>query len=144
MPNRMGTTHYRPTESKYKGRAKELYVTYDLEQETRGGGRAVYPKVKRVYVAGDVTGWQVGDFAKKTGRQAHGVKVSYTQTRSGYQRRGFTAHRGQTTYQVQPAQVEPTTQAFAQVVELPERARNVGFHASQLPARYREALQDVR
>ena len=31
------TTHsgYRPTESKYKGGAHEMYVTYDLEQETR-------------------------------------------------------------------------------------------------------------
>jgi hypothetical protein len=144
MPKQRGTTRYRPTESKYKGGAKELYVTYDLEQQTRGGGTAVYPKVKRVYVAGDVNGWEVGDFAKKSGRQAHGVKVTYTQSRSGYQRRAFTAHRGQTTYQVRPAAVEPTTQAFSQVIEVPERARNVGFHAGTLPARYREALQSVR
>ena len=32
--------HYRPTESKYKGGAQEMYVTYDLEQKTRGGGSA--------------------------------------------------------------------------------------------------------
>ena len=31
---------YHPTESKYKGGAREMYVTYDLEQHTRGGGTA--------------------------------------------------------------------------------------------------------
>jgi hypothetical protein len=45
---------YRPTESGYKGGAEEMYVTYDLEQCTRGGDTALYPKVKRVYVPGDV------------------------------------------------------------------------------------------
>jgi hypothetical protein len=38
---------YRATESKYKGGAHEMYVTYDLEQRTRSGS-AIYPKVKRV------------------------------------------------------------------------------------------------
>ncbi len=47
---------YRPTESKYKGDAKEMYVTYDIEQKTRGDSTAMYPKVKRVYIAGDVCG----------------------------------------------------------------------------------------
>ena len=28
---------YRSTESKYKGGAHEMYVTYDLEQKTRSG-----------------------------------------------------------------------------------------------------------
>jgi hypothetical protein len=28
---------YRSTESKHKGSAHEMYVTYDLEQKTRGG-----------------------------------------------------------------------------------------------------------
>jgi hypothetical protein len=28
---------YRPTESKYKGRAHEMYVSYDLQQKTRDG-----------------------------------------------------------------------------------------------------------
>ena len=32
---------YRSTESKYKGGAHEMYVTYDLEQRTRGG-HAIY------------------------------------------------------------------------------------------------------
>ncbi|MHB9033457.1 MAG: hypothetical protein ACYC6L_10455 [Anaerolineae bacterium] len=35
---------YRATESKYKGRAVEMYVTYDIDQKTRGGGEAQYPQ----------------------------------------------------------------------------------------------------
>src|SRR5207248_1803087 len=56
---------YRPTEAKYKGRAEEMYVTYDLSQPTRGGRRAMYPKVHRVYIAGQVKDWHVGNFAKR-------------------------------------------------------------------------------
>ena len=46
---------YRPTESKYKSGAHEMYVTYDLEQKTRSERNAMYPKVKRVYVSSNVT-----------------------------------------------------------------------------------------
>lgn len=53
---------YRSTESQFKGHADKMYVTYDLEQKTRGGGSATYPKVKRVYIAGDVKEWKVGTF----------------------------------------------------------------------------------
>lgn len=134
---------YRATESKYRGGAREMYVTYDLAQKTRGGGKALYPKVKRVYIAGDVTGWQAGDFAKRSGRQAHGVKIEYEQEREGYTRQGFTATRGDRQYSVAPAKVKAGRTHFSQVVEVPEGAQNVAFHAD-LPARYRDALQDVR
>ena len=87
---------YHATESKYKGGAREMYVTYDLEQETRGGDTALYPKVKRVYIAGDVTGWQVGDFEKRSGKRVHGVRVEYEQSREGYTRKGYAAKRGDT------------------------------------------------
>ena len=70
-----GTQSYKTTESKYKGGAEEMYVTYDLWQETRGDGRALYPKVKRVYIAGQVKDWHVGTFAKRTGKHVHGVKI---------------------------------------------------------------------
>jgi hypothetical protein len=137
---------YRPTESKYKGGAHEMYVTYDLEQKTRGGGRAAYPKVKRVYIAGDVKGWKSGRVRKKSGREVRGVRIEYQQSRSRYHREGFKAHRGGTSYVVSPALVAGTSQKFAQVVEVPEDARNVRFHkdASSLPERYRHALQHVR
>jgi hypothetical protein len=123
-----------------------MYVTYDLEQKTRGGGSAVYPKVKRVYVAGDVKDWQVGAFKKRSGREAFGVRIEYEQSRQGYRREGYTAKRGETTYRVAPASIKPTSQKFSKVVEVPEDARNIRFHkgASQLPKKYQDALQDVR
>jgi len=137
---------YRPTEAKYKGRAHEMYVTYDLEQKTRGAQTATYPKVKRVYIAGDVRDWKAGDFRKKTGRDVHGMRIEYEQSRRGYRREGFTAQRGATGYRVAPAAVTSTMQRFVQVVELPQRARNPHFYPSQaaLPERYRGALQRIR
>ncbi len=44
MTPRAQAPRYQPTESKYKGGADEMYITYDLEQPTRGGGKALYPK----------------------------------------------------------------------------------------------------
>ena len=79
--------HDKATESKYQGSAEEMYVTYDLQQATRGGARALYPEVKRVYIAGTVTHWHVGTFAKRTGKTVHGVKIDYTQSRQAYARK---------------------------------------------------------
>lgn len=135
---------YKTTESKYKGGAQEMYVTYDLRQQTRGDNSAMYPKVKRVYIAGKVTNWQVGDFKKRTGRDVHGVKIEYEQSREGYERKGYTARRGGTEYRVAPTTIEKGKSHFSQVVEVPEDAQNVAFHASSLPQKYKEALQDVR
>jgi hypothetical protein len=137
---------YRPTESKYKGGAREMYVTYDLDQRTRGGGSASYPKVKRVYLAGDVKDWKVGRVRKKSGREVYGVRIEYEQIRRRYHRRGYTAERGETVYEVEPATVPSTSQRFVQVVEVPEDAHNVHFYtdANGLPQEYRNALQDVR
>ena len=142
-----GSEHrYRPTESKYKGGAHEMYVTYDLEQKTRGDGSAIYPKVKRVYIAGQVLDWQVGVVKKKSGREVYGVQIHYAQSRKSYHRQGYTAQRGKTTYATSPASVAATSQKFAQVIEVPERAGNVRFytHFGELPATYRHALQRVR
>ena len=46
---------YRPTESEYKGGAHDMFVTYDLDERTRDGATATYPKVKRV----DIADWMV-------------------------------------------------------------------------------------
>src|SRR5262249_26695478 len=92
---------YRSTESKYKGGAEEMFVTYDLDQKTRGGGHALYPKVKRVYIAGKVIDWQAGaSLRKRTGRRVNGVRVEYEQGRKGYRRAGYTAQRDETKYTV--------------------------------------------
>jgi hypothetical protein len=138
---------YRPTESKYKGGAEEMYVTYDLEQRTRGGGHALYPKVKRVYIAGDVITWKAGaDLRKRTGREVNGVRIEYEQSRKGYRRAGYNAERDATKYEVGSTRAKPTTQRFTQIVELPEKARDVRFYPSndQLSPKYKQALQDVR
>lgn len=124
---------YTPTEEKYKGGAEEHYVTYDLEQETRGGGTADYPKVKRVYVPGSVEDWDVGEHEKESDRTVFGVKVTYTTTREG-----FEAEREGTQYGVQEAET-----TFTKIVELPEDAKNVEFR-DRLPEKYEDALQDVR
>src|ERR1051326_5715674 len=108
MPATTTRRRYRPTESKYKGGAHEMYVTYDLEQKTRGGGSAIYPKVKRVYIAGDVKNWQAGRVRKKSGREVHGVRVEYEQSRAGYRRQGYRAARAETGYEVGPARVGST------------------------------------
>ncbi|MCC6801425.1 MAG: hypothetical protein IT319_00970 [Anaerolineae bacterium] len=135
---------YHATESKYKGGAQEMYVTYDLMQETRGENRVLYPKVKRVYIAGDVTHWEIGTFEKRSGRQVYGVRIDYEQRRSGYTRRSYTARRGSTEYQVPETKVEGSTSRFSVIVEVPENAENVQFRRDQLPAKYSSALQDIR
>jgi hypothetical protein len=135
---------YKATESKYKGGAEEMYVSYDLLQQTRGTGRALYPKVKRVYIAGKVKNWQVGTFTNRTGKDIYGVKIDYEQSRSGYVRKAYSATRGNTHYQVPPMRVKGGTSSFSKVVAVPADAQNVQFHAGGLPQKYREALQDVR
>ena len=136
--------NYKATEAKYKGGAEEMYVTYDLMQDTRGDHQALYPKVKRVYIAGKVQGWHVGKFRKRSGRDVYGVKIDYQQTRAGYTRNGYTARRGQTEYIVPPTRVEPSTSNFSKIVEVPAHAQNIKFQSDQLPSRYQDALQDVR
>jgi len=138
------TQRYRTTESKYKGGAEEMYVTYDLWQATRGDHPALYPKVKRVYIAGQAKDWKVGTFAKRTGKQVHGVKIEYEQSRAGYTRQGYTATRGDARYHVPPTQVRKSTTRFSHIVEVPEAAQNVQFHRGELPEKYRQALQNVR
>ena len=137
---------YRPTESEYKGGAHDMFVTYDLDERTRGGATATYPKVKRVYIAGEVKDWTVGTMQKRSGREVHGVRIEYEQTRTSYRRKGYQAERGQTAYEVAPASVPATSQRFVQIVEVPVQARNVHFctAAGQLSAKYRQAMQRVR
>lgn len=146
MASTIKERRYRPTESKYKGGAHEMYVTYDTEQKTRDGGSATYPKVKRVYIAGEVKDWKLDYVTKRSGREVRGVLIDYQQSRKRYRRKGFSAERNKTAYEVSPAAVGATTQRFKQVVEIPEEARNVHFYedAAKLPAKYRSAMQDVR
>jgi hypothetical protein len=123
-----------------------MFVTYDERQPTRSGRTAVYPKVKRVYIAGNVKDWKFGDVKKRTGRKVHGVQIEYEQSRAGFDRREYTAHRGRTTYEVKPANIGKTSQIFTKVVEVPKDAERVHFYkdADKLPAKYKSAIQDVK
>lgn len=135
---------YKSTESKYKGGAQEMYVTYEVKQETRGGKETLYPKVKRVYVAGKVKNWKVGNYSKRTGKRVHGVKIEYEQSRSGYARKPFAAKRGSTQYKVSSSKVASGASQFSKIVEVPKDARNVKFHSGKLPSKYQTTLQRVR
>jgi hypothetical protein len=123
-----------------------MYVVYDLQRGTRGEQSDAYPRVKRVYIAGQVKDWKAGGVRKKTGREVHGVRIEDEQSRKGYQRRGYSADRGETEYRVQPATIGAGSRRFAQVVEISKRARNVRFYSdhAELPVEYRQALQRVR
>jgi hypothetical protein len=138
------TRPYKATAAQYKGGAAERYITYDLWQATRGERQALYPKVKRVYIAGNITDWRVGEFEKRSGKKVHGVKIAYEQRRAGYTRQEYTATRGTTRYRVSPAYVGESTARFAKIVEVPKEAQNVQFHTGRLPEKYHGALQDVR
>ena len=146
MKTTTGKRGYRPTESQYKGGADEMYITYDREQKTRSGNRALYPKVKRIYIAGNVKDWKVGTFKKRTGREVRGVLIEYEQSRKGYRRQAYNAKRDKTAYNVSATSVKPASQKFKKIVEVPEQARNVRFHTDMrhLPDKYRQALQNVR
>jgi hypothetical protein len=136
---------YRSTASKFKGGAQEMYVAYEMMRSTRSGS-TIMPKVKRVYIAGEVKHWQIGDVKKRSGRQVHGVVIEYEQARAGYNRTGYSAQRGATNYQVNPARVGGSSQKFTQVVEIPETAGKINFYkdAAKLPAKYKSALQNIR
>ena len=128
MSTTLNKRRYRPTESQFKGYADEMYVTYDLEQRTRGGGSAIFPKVKRVYIAGEVKDWKIGVLQKRSGREAYGVEIEYQQSRKAYRREGYTAKRGGTTYRVSPVSIKATSQKFRKIVEVPKNAKNIRFH----------------
>lgn len=123
-----------------------MYITYDLRQKTRGDHTAMYPRVKRVYVAGDVKNWKAGNVKKRSGQSVHGVAINYEQTRAGYRRKGYTARRDGTTYTVKPTTVEGSSQEFRKIVEIPKGAKNVQLYtkAEKLPRKYQSALQSVR
>lgn len=120
-----------------------MYVTYDLERNTPDGGRASFPRVKRVSIHGEVKDWTCGDCKKRSGRTVYGVAIEYQGRRAGFERQGYTARRGGSEYRVSPAQVRPAARTFRKVVPLPTRAENVHFYpaAGQMPYRYRYALE---
>jgi hypothetical protein len=111
-------------------KSEELFITYDVHQKTTNGHNAVFPRVKRVSIAGQVQNWDVGTIEMRSGRTAHGVRIEYEQSRKGYTR----------TRAGEESHVPPGVSLFTKVVEVPERALNIALH-EELPERYRQALQ---
>lgn len=135
---------YNPTESKYMGGARDMYVAYDESQATRAGRQLTYSKVKRVYVGGQVKDWHVGTFANRAGPPVHGVKIDYEQSRTGYSRKPYQATRGSITYQVSPGRVSGGSSLFSKIVEVPKDARKIHFYVGKLPSKYQQTRQRVR
>jgi hypothetical protein len=123
-----------------------MYITYDLKQKTRSGDERLYPKVKRVYIAGNVKDWKTGNMQKRSGKKVHGIAIEYEQSRKSFQRKSFTAKRGTTRYNVKPSSVGGATQKFRKIMEVPQDAQNIHFYstAGKLPSKYRSALQNIR
>ena len=123
-----------------------MYITYDLKQPTRGGDSAIYHKVKRVYIAGNVKDWKAGTVKKRSGQTVSGVAINYEQARTGYHRKGYTAKRDGVPYKVKPATVKDSSQEFTKIVEIPKQAQNIHLYTKpdKLPKKYQSALQDVR
>jgi len=137
----------RSTGSNYKGGAHhDMFVVYDLKPRTRTGTSALYPKVKRVHIAGNVEKVTNGLMRKRSGREVRGVRIEYLHARKGYRREPFMEYWNIEPHLVEPRAVRPAQQRVTQVVEVPDRARNVRFYRSRerLPERYAHALQRVR
>jgi hypothetical protein len=121
-------------------RAQEMYVSYDLPQRTRGGGTAIFPKVKRVYIPGEIQEWAVGNFRKRSGRHVFGVKVTYRVPAEPTIEESQTDSRPDAG---RVSRIHPTYRRFTQVIGLPEAARNVQLHEAQAPGRA-QYLRSVR
>lgn len=104
---------YTETTEKYTGETRTYWITYEIP--TRGTEEPV-DKAKRFYVPGDLKKTEGPDyFENRMGNRTYGIRVTYEKPRKGY-----TAERGETEYEV-----EATTTTVTKIVELPEDALNV-------------------
>ncbi len=139
MENITQKHNYNSIESEYKTRSRNMFITYDLEQRTRNGNTAIYPKIKRVYIAGNIKDWKVGRMHKKSGREVRGISITYEQTRKGYDHKNFEFKCDNIKYEIPTSIVSITYQEFTQIVEVPDNAKNMRFFAdvSELPNKYK-------
>jgi hypothetical protein len=114
---------------------QEMYITYELAQRTRGGGSAIFPRVKRVYIPGDVVEWGVGRFRKRSGRMVHGVRITYRMRDGAAPEEPRKAPRSTTN--TAGGDTSAPARRFTQVIDLPDAARNVQLHEAQRPGRAR-------
>ena len=120
------TNCYSPP-SMYKGGSDQWFVTYELGPDTSDEGSC--PQVTRVYLSGDLCGWEIGTFATRSGTVVHGVKIEYERTHESYR-----ARDEDTEYET-----AASPRRYAKIIEVPSGATHIELR-SALPDRYRHAL----
>lgn len=115
---------YSPT--LYKGGSDQWFVTYELGPDTSDDGSC--PQVTRVYLSGELCGWEIGTFATRSGTLVHGVKIEYERTHESYRARD------------EDSEMEAASpRRYAKIIEVPSGAMHIELRAA-LPDRYRHAL----
>lgn len=109
----------------YKGGSDQWFVTYELGLDI--GEEDSCPQVTRVYLSGEICGWELVTVTTRSGARVHGVKIEYQRSQEGHRRRG------------DQDEYETGTCRFAKIIELPIGAMAVDLR-SALPDRYRHAL----
>jgi hypothetical protein len=115
------------TPNLYKGGSDQWFVTYELGPDT--GDDGLCPQVTRVYVSGELCGWEIGTFATRSGTIVHGVKIEYERTHESYRSRDE-----DTEYET-----AANPRRYAKIIEIPPGAMHIELR-SALPDRYRHAL----
>ena len=116
---------YTPT--LYKGGSDQWFVTYELGPDTSDEGSC--PQVTRVYLSGDLCGWEIGTFATRSGTIVHGVKIEYERTHESYRSRDEDTE----------VETADSLRRYAKIIEIPSGATHIELR-SALPDRYRHAL----
>jgi hypothetical protein len=111
----------------YKGGSDQWFVTYELGPDTSDDG--LCPQVTRVYVSGELCGWEIGTFATRSGTVVHGVKIEYERTHESYR-----SHDEDTEYET-----VGIPRRYTKIIEIPPGAMDIELR-SVLPDRYRHAL----
>jgi hypothetical protein len=111
----------------YTGGSDQWFVTYELGPDTGDDGSC--PQVTRVYLSGELCGWEIGVFSTRSGTIVHGVKIEYERTHESYRSRDEN-----TEYET-----SANTRRYAKIIEVPPGATHIELR-SALPDRYRHAL----
>jgi hypothetical protein len=115
------------TPTLYKGGSDQWFVTYELGPDT--GDEGSCPQVTRVYLSGELCGWEIGSFATRSGTVVHGVKIEYERTHESYRARDEDTE----------LETDGSPRRYAKIIEIPSGATHIALR-SALPDRYRHAL----
>lgn len=111
----------------YKGGSDQMFVTYELGSELSEDGSC--PQVTRVYLSGDLCGWEIGTFKTRSGADVYGVKIEYQQTHETYRARDIEREYESAAH----------SRRYTKIIEIPVGATTIDLRA-ELPDRYRHAL----